>query len=219
MAMDIIPKSLYPVVPNVPGVPAVLRAGAAVLDTLTFGLLGASSALDGLIGAEQVRWGVFNQLTHEAVAIGDSVVGVDYRSGARISDYPLEQGAFASYNKVATPFDAKVRMTCGGSEARRIEFLRAIEAAAKSLDLVTILTPEKSYQNANIEALDYRRESGNGAGMIVVELYLREIRQVAALASASPKAPQSADPKAQGQVQAAPASTSTTNAVAANPIK
>lgn len=200
MVMPIIPKAIYPAVPNAPGVPPLLRDVAKIADTATFGLLGISDALDLLIGAEPVQWGVFDQ-AGQPVALADSVVSFEYRNGSRISDYPLEQGAFASYNKVANPYDVRVRMVRGGSDDDRSVFIASLEAAAKTLDLYTILTPEKRYLNANIENWDYRRERGNGGYLIIADLYIREVRETATAAFSAPKTPAAADSQSQGQVQ------------------
>ena len=213
MAMEFIPKALYPLVPNAPGVPALLRNGVKVLDTLTLGVFGLSGALDSLIGAEPVQWGIFSMKTGRPVAMADSVVSLDYRNAARISDYPVEQGAFASYNKVDNPYDIKVRMTCGGSQARRGEFIAAIEAASRSLELYLVLTPERSFSNANIEAWDCRREAANGAGIIIADLHMREVRQTATAAFNAPKTPAAADPLSQGQGQTFPVTQSVINAI------
>jgi hypothetical protein len=200
MAMPIIPKALYPLVPNAPGVPAMLRNVAKVADAATLGFLGISDALDLLIGAEQAQWGVFTK-AGSPVAIADSVLGFDYRNGSKVSDYPVEQGAFASYNKVADPYEVRIRMVRAGSERERTDFIFALEAAAASLDTFEVRTPEISYLNANIDGFDYRRETTNGAGVIIAEIHLREIREVAAAAFSSPKSPSAADPQSQGQVQ------------------
>lgn len=200
MPMDIIPKALYPLVPNAPGVPTLLRNAATIADVLTGGYLGISDALNNLIGADPVQWGVFDDAGNP-IALSDSVISVDYRNGSRISDYPVEQGAFASYNKVANPYDAKVRLACGGTEDSRADFLDALEVATASLNLYTIVTPERTYLNANIESMDYKRESMNGAYMIVVDLYLREIRETATAAFSAAQEPSGADPQSQGQVQ------------------
>jgi hypothetical protein len=200
MAMPIIPKALYPVVPNAPGVPALLRNAAKVADAATFGILGVSDALDLLIGAEQVRWGLFDQ-DGQPVALADSVLSLDYRNSSRVSDYPVEQGAYASYNKVASPYEARLRMVRSGSEIDRSDFIAALDAAANSLDLYTVVTPDAVYENANIESFDYRREASNGAYIVVAELRLREIREVASAAFSAPKSPSAADQQSQGQVQ------------------
>jgi hypothetical protein len=203
MVMPIIPKSLYPAVPNAPGVPALLRNAATIADTATFGLLGVSDALDLLIGAEQVQWGIFETETGLPVVIADSVLGFDYRNGAKIADFPVEDGTFATYNKTATPFDIKVRMVCGGDDERRRSFIEAIEAASRSLTLYDVVTPQAAYANANIEAWDYRRDTSGGAGIIVADLYLREVREATAAYSVAPvpKSPSAASTVDMGRVQ------------------
>lgn len=202
MVMPIIPKALYPLVPNLAGVPALLRDGAKILDTATFGLLSKSGILDQLIGSDPVRWGVFDK-SGQPVAIGDSIASFDYSNGSKVSNYPVEKGAFAAYNKVDSPYDAKITITCGGSEERRSAFIHDLDAAADSIRLFNILTPEKTYANANIERFDYRRTSSNGAGVIVAELYLIEVRETATAKFSEPKDVGALDPQAQGQIQPA----------------
>jgi hypothetical protein len=203
MVMPTIPKSLYPLVPNAPGVPALLRNAATIADTATLGYLGLGDAVDNLLGIAPSQWGVFETKTGQPVVIADSVLGFDYRNGAKIADFPVEDGAFATYNKTATPFDIKVRMVCGGDDQRRSSFIDAIEAASRSLTLYDVVTPQATYTNANIEAWDYRRDTNGGAGVIVADLYLREVRQAAAAYSVAPvpKSPSAASPVDMGRVQ------------------
>lgn len=218
MPMDIIPKELYPVVPFAPGIPAVLRSGATVLDTLTLGQLGLSDALGDFLGPSNAsRWGVFTP-DGAPVAVADSIISVDYKNSSRVSDFPVEAGAFASYNKVANPYTARVRMTRGGTRGQRGEFKAALDAAEGSLNLYTILMPDMSYSNATIESVDWRHETDNGAGMVIAELQLREVRQVAVRSSVTPKSPSAATPQANGQVQPAPVSTAAASAIKSTPV-
>ena len=214
MALDIIPKPLYPLVPNVPGVPALLRGGAAVVATLTGGLINPNPALDELFGADPVLWGIFESLTGNTLVIADSIVSFDYRNASRLADYPQEAGAFASYNKVNNPFDIKIRMTRSGSASDRALFIAALDAAADSLTLYDVRTPEKQFKNVNIEGWDYRREGTNGAYIIIADVNLREIRQTATSGySQAPQSPSASDPKAQGQVQADPVTAASDTAI------
>ena len=71
------------------------------------------------------QWGIFDQ-SLQPVIVGDSCLLVDYRKEFRISDYPIEQGDFASYNKVETPYDFKMTFTKGGSSSDRQTFLTAV---------------------------------------------------------------------------------------------
>lgn len=196
MPLPIIPKSLYPLVPNVAGVPALLRNSAQILDTLTLGVLG----IGNILGQEPVRWTILNKLG-DPVADFDSILSVDMRNSSRISNYPVENGSFKSYNKVANPFDARVVGVRSGTEVQRQEFIDKLQAAANSLELLTIVTPEATYENANIEAFDYVRETTNGAGMIKASLTFIEVRQRAAAKYSQAKSISASDPQSQGQVQ------------------
>lgn len=200
MVMPVIPKALYPLVPNVLGVPALLRSVATLADTATLGEFGISDQLSNLIGAQPVDWGVFDAFG-APIADYDSFVAFEYRNGSRLSDYPQEQGAFASYNKVANPFEGRVRLACGGNVLRRAGFLDAIEGAAQTTHLYTIVTPERTYENANIENIDYQRQVRDGASIIILDLQIREIRQSVTDAFTSPKSVSAAAPQSLGQVQ------------------
>lgn len=163
-------------------------------------ILLVADAVSAILGFGQPQWGIFDQ-SNNPVIIADSVVAVDYKQGWHIADYPIEQGDFASYNKVATPFDARVTFTQGGTESDRAAFLAAIEAAAASLDLYNVVTPEKTYLNANIEHYDYRRTSRNGVGLLTVDVGLVEIRQVATTTFTQTAQPSGVDQVNGGTVQ------------------
>lgn len=200
MTIDLIPKALYPLVPTAPGIPAMLRSGARLLDSITLGYLGIGDALNDIIGAEPTKWGVFNA-KGEKIAGYDSFNATRYRNSSEISKYPIEQGGFAAYNKVETPFDVMVTLVCGGTEADRSSFLANLEAARKSLQLYTVLMPEFTFRLVNFTGIDYIRTSRDGANMIIANLTGEEVRQKAAAAFSETKAPEGADTSNLGQVQ------------------
>ncbi len=200
MAIDIIPKSLYPFVPKYLGVPALLRSGAQILDTITLGVFGLSDALSQLIGAESTGWGVFDP-SGAPIADFDSLFAVGYQNDSKVSNYPLEQGAFSSYNKVETPFGVHVTLRCGGTQERRAQFLASIEYARRSLLLYTVVTPEFTYQNVNFTGLGVTRSTREGAGVIIAELTGEEVRQRANAAYSKPKDATGYDPSDLGQIQ------------------
>ena len=209
MTIDVIPKSLYPLVPSLPGVPAVLRSYARVFDTATLGYLGIGDALNSAIGSEPVQWGVFDT-AGKSIADYDSFNSFRYRNESAVSTYPLEQGGFATYNKVDSPYDAVVTLACGGSGARRAAFQVAIETARRTLQLYTILTPEVTYISASIVAIDVQRQERNGSHIIIANLHVQEVRQktTAAYSSTksnglmdSPQPPGATPVRPQGQIQ------------------
>lgn len=191
--------SQYPDVPKANGVPPVLRQAGAVVNTVVLLAADAKTLLQGLFGGPQ--WGIFTP-AGAAALVGDSVVGVDFRSEWRVSDYPMEQGAFAAYDKVTEPFDVRVTFSNSGQGSilgsilsggligsmisgsnpgvsNRSRFLAELDQAADGLNLYTVVTPEFSYLNCTITHYDYRRESHKGASLIEIDVWLRQIRQVA----------------------------------------
>lgn len=146
------------------------------------------------------QWGIF--LDGEQVLFPDSMVSLEYKKDYRIVDYPMEEGAFQSYNKVTTPYDARIRVTKGGTIEDRQAFLQDVAGIAESLDLYDLITPEVSYSNANVMHVDYRRTATNGVGLLSIDLWLIEIRStVTPILFSKTQAPSGADPVQLGQVQ------------------
>jgi len=199
---------VFPNVPFAPGVPPLLRNPNALLDgaisLLTSDGLGVGSGFPG------PQWGVFTT-DGIPVAIPDNVAVVEFRREGRISDYPVEEGGFASYDKVQLPYDARVRFTIGSSAAARTEFLANIDAAQQSLNLYTIITPDAWYYNANIIHYSYRREhryggaglgAYSGTNLLLVEVWLEEVRVTASAQFTNTKSPSSQDQTNSGPVSA-----------------
>jgi hypothetical protein len=195
MALLPIIKPQFPNVPNLPGVPAIARSKTA--SPVVKAILGKVQGEIWRALTTEKRWGIFTA-AGKPVAIADSVIDMGFKSASRVSNFPIQAGSFASHNKVTTPFEATVRLAKGGSlnvfgevanlfkggglggggDRARGEFLDAIDTAKQSLDLFTVVTPEKTYTNCNITGYSYRREQGNGAYMLLVDVTLIEIREV-----------------------------------------
>ena len=189
----------FPNVPNVPGVPSVARDATAV--TSVTGAIGLLSQVYTEFMA--ARWGVFSA-GGGRVLWPDSFLDIDCKNGSWQATYPVEEGGFATYNKVDTPFDVRVRMAIGGDQVSRAVFLSTVEGMLKTLDRFTVVTPEKTYPSASLVNYMYRRETRNGASMLIVELWFQEVRTNALSAYSAVKSPASANPVDGGTVQAFP---------------
>lgn len=194
------------------GIPALLGQVANVVNNVNLVLADAAIIL-GMFGPP--RWGLFNDDGSLALA-PDSIISVDFKKDWKVPNYPQELGSFESYNKVTMPFDARVRMTKGGTDAERSAFLDAVDAAAGSLNLYGVVMPDVTYENANIVNYSYQRTSTNGVGLLTVDLWLIEIRETATAAFSSTAAPSGADPVSNGSVQ--PVDPSATRAAALQQI-
>jgi hypothetical protein len=170
------PLIKFPDVPMVSGVPNINRSviGVAVLAGIsaiqkydTFGLL--SKFLGNV-------WAIVDD-NGNPVVTPDSVLSFEYRNEQKISNYPIEKGSFQTYNKVSSPYDIRLRMTCNGQgQMTRDVFLATMQTMNESINLYSIVTPDATYTNCNVTHFDYRRESRNGVQMLTVDVWLQEVR-------------------------------------------
>jgi len=197
----------FPNVPDAPGVPRVFRRDGDAPAPFVAPLRG--DALGG-VQPGRVTWGIFT--AGGALALQpDNIVVVEPMREFRISDYPVEEGGFRSYNKVATPATERVTLTKGGDVPTRTAFLAAVEALLEGTELVTVVTPEAAYTNRNLVRRDMRRSAEEGATLLRLELEMVEVRVTAS--SAFTSANTFADPGT------APRSVSGANRVNAGPVQ
>ncbi|WP_046901584.1 phage baseplate protein [Gluconobacter oxydans] len=173
----------------------------------------------------------------ENVLSAAHVHGVEYESSYAVSDAPQEKGAFISYNKVKAPYNARVTLICDGSETGssgllssltslisgltggagvsvRQDFLSTLERIVADTNLYHVVTPERTYINANIVGYRWRRTSENGLTMLVAEVALQEIRKTAVSTFTNTAQPQGAASIQGGTVQGTTPSTAVQSAVA-----
>lgn len=123
-------------------------------------------------------WGIY--LNGKIAIAADSILKVEIKESARISNAPQEKGAFQSYNKVQAPYENRVQMTKGGSESDRAAFLDALRSAKQSLNLYDIVMPETTYISANITGFSLVRTARSGVTLLTVEVMFEEVRQATA---------------------------------------
>lgn len=171
---------LFPNVPALPGVPQLARsllAEAAAPPTL--GFAANPSVLWQATQAAPV-WGVFDS-SNTLVVNADSVHDFGWRKENRIGNFSIQQGQFATYNRVGLPFENSVVLVKGGSLASRDAFLKQIDAIIdrKNIALYTIRTPEKSYVSISATRAELARRGVGNNSFFDVELYFTEINQIA----------------------------------------
>lgn len=154
-----------------PGAPTLLDSAIQIGTTILLTADAPGLAAFGLGSG----WGLY--LDGAPAIVFDTFVSIDYVHEWAIMNYPLERGAFESFNKVQLPFNIHAKFATGGSESDREAAISSAEEAANTLDLYDVVTPEAVYLSTNVQHTDYRRTSTSGAGMITIELWLLEIRE------------------------------------------
>lgn len=139
---------------------------------------GANRLMDFLFPAP--NWGIYKKGTTQKAFDVSSVVELDIGGESNVSDYPVEDGTFTSYNKVLVPNMFAVRMTRDGSQALRTAFLNWLNTNLNNFELFDVLCPERTYKNATLKSYRISRTSDSGAAMIVADCIFQEIRQIPA---------------------------------------
>jgi len=172
-----VPLPPFPNVPQLPGVPQLARSLLfAAFAPPTLGTQATQGVLWQSTQAAPV-WGVFDQ-NNNRVVNADSVLSFGWRQEYRVSNYQVQRGAFASYNKVALPFESSVVLSKGGTLSARTTFLQQIDTVAASLATYKILTPEKTYLNVNVTRPELSRRGPEDACFFDVELFFVQIAEV-----------------------------------------
>lgn len=217
-----ITKPQFPNVPFLVGVPQLVRSLLfQPANQVTLG----TQAQSGLWASSQVAisWGVFDQNGNKVIN-PDNIYAFGDRNEWRISDYPIQRGAFDTFNKVIFPPDQTLRMTKGGSLTQRTAFLKSIDRISGDTNLYYILTPEKTYPNVNIYKSELIRRSSEGAYFLEVDIRFRTIveknAQYSTTAANTSNAinPPALPPVNQGNVQPQDAIPNSVRTIAANAV-
>lgn len=159
----------------IPGLPALPAGVTVFVDAV---LLTADTI--SLAPSNAPQWGLFNS-DGDPVVIADNLIAFEYKQDFSISNYPVEQGQFSSFNKVQRPFEVRLRFSTGGSQPDREALLNSIQAIVGDTNLYTAVTPEAVYQSLNLTHQEYRRTSANGVGLISVDVWCEQVRSTAQL--------------------------------------
>ena len=146
-------------------------------------------AIASLIGAPNI------------VPVMASTIDFEYGQDRPISNYPQEQGAFQSYDKVTLPFDVKVRLACGGSVSNRQAFLTTCMAINASFALFDVVTPEYTYTSVNCHHMDFRRSARAGVTLLAIDLWFENVPVSAAAIFTNTQQPGNSARQSIGNVQ------------------
>ena len=123
-------------------------------------------------------WGIFTTDTFEPVFDFDTMVDFKFADVSKVSSFPTEQGAFASYNKVVEAYQPKVKIAVGGQD-RMNRLMDALQSELRTTNLYNVVTPEYTYMNVTLEKYDYNRSQKAGRNLLQVEITFMQVIQVA----------------------------------------
>ncbi len=142
-------------------------------------LIVAASTLDSWLNTSSNRWLLADENGLPVVSF-TSFLSADIRNEGQVVSAPVEEGSFATYNKVATPLEARVTLGIQGNDSALQDALDTLTTLQAGTRLISLVTPSAEYPNLNLEGFNYSLKRENGLGALFVELSLAEVKQVRA---------------------------------------
>lgn len=123
------------------------------------------------------QWTLLDDAGEKAFAF-DSFSNLNLKSESKIIQAPVENGGFVMYNKTNTPLEIKCTLIKKGSPEDLQVYVDALLEYADNTNLLSIVTPDREYQNMNLNSVSFSRSAEGGVNLIMAECAFTEIRQV-----------------------------------------
>lgn len=213
----------YPDVPNYDGVPDIPRESSgtsSISISVASGQEGSSST------SSYSSWGIYTQSGDAIYTPTEggtlSVLSFGMTKSMAVSSFPVEanntnQGAsFASFNKVYQPINPVITYSLSGTSNEKSAFLTAVDDACESTTIYNVFMPDADYSapdsGCTVERYSYNRTAATGATLLIVEVSLKQAKQVTAQLSnssiSSAQSPSSSAKVNNGNTQTSTAQTS-----------
>lgn len=145
-----------------------------------------SDLTKGFVG----RWTIYDSETQKQICYFDSFERFIYLQKNLVVQYPIEQGSFATYNKINNPLNLGVVLTKSGFSINQSldvmgafskeKFLDDLDVYVNGVKKVDIVTPSKTFLGFSIESANYTNSVEEGADILIVTLEIKEIRELIA---------------------------------------
>lgn len=122
-------------------------------------------------------WTILDETGEQAFSF-DVFEKSNYKGESKIVQSPVEEGSFASYNMTLTPQEVGCTLIKRGRSDNLSAFINALQAFVESTDLLTVVTPEREYQNMKLTKATFDRSIDNGTDCIVADLSFQEVREI-----------------------------------------
>lgn len=107
-----------------------------------------------------------------------TVLEFDAKAEISLPEVPIEQGSFATYNRIIEPRTINARLAVQGTRADLQNTIDRLEKMRQGLKPCTITTPHAEYDSFMLESFDYRRDDKSGFNLLTVDLRFKEIKEV-----------------------------------------
>lgn len=107
-----------------------------------------------------------------------SMLEMSASESSRLPEEPIEQGSFATYNRTIEPITMTCRLGLQGKPSEIQDVIARLQELKKGTEKLTFILPMASYENMMLESFDYRRDDHSGHNVLIVDVRLKEIREI-----------------------------------------
>ena len=169
----------------------------------------AATAMGFLADKNSTQFSLVDAETSLSAFDFDSLIQFEVKAEGYVVSAPIEQGSFASYNKVDSPNYIEVQLAKQGTDDVLQAALKTLDELQTTASKVNFVTPVAEYQGYTLESYDFSMNSRDGLGVLYLTLRLVEIREVTpqytdskAISAKDAKNPADASTKDRGKTQA-----------------
>jgi hypothetical protein len=158
-----------------------ISSTVAILDTLA-----AAASLLPKVNPPVPIYAIVSSDNLLPLTIPDSWGEFAPRYESQVSDYPVENGAFAAYNKVRRPIGVSVTMVKTGSDVARFAWLTAIQQQEAQFPtaLYTLVSPQGVYVDYTLQGYSYETRPDKGSNILYLTLQFVQVPQITSSAGA-----------------------------------
>ena len=106
------------------------------------------------------------------------IMDLELTAEGKVVSTPIEQGSFASYNKVASPTAIRATLAVEGELSDLQSVVDTLFELKDGTELINFVTPVREYQSYTIEKFSYQQAAEKGVNVLYVEVNLAEIKEV-----------------------------------------
>jgi hypothetical protein len=133
---------------------------------------GGEAGAEGTEGTNASLMGTDNSVAFQ------SMLEMSASESSSLPEEPIEQGSFASYNRTIEPITMTCRLALQGKPAEIQDVITRLQELKKGTEKLTFILPMASYENMMLESFDYRRDDHSGHNVLIVDVRLKEIREI-----------------------------------------
>lgn len=123
-------------------------------------------------------YAILDAKTNQQVFDYDTFVQLKVSAKTKVSTFPVENGAFVSYNKASAPYDLKVEIAVSDLADRRHQLIVDLDREKSGIRLFNITSADATYLNYTLEGYSLSFTRKGGWGIVVATLEFVQVREV-----------------------------------------